>query len=144
VGSLEPQFWQGFCTAIERPELIELGFAAVPGQMGDLKAEIAAVIKEKELAEWTAVFAQYDVCVEPVLTVPEMLQHPQTQARGMVVEVMQANGRTQRQIASPYKFSRSQLEYKQTGTKIGSHSEAVLLELGYSLAEIEALLGNAS
>jgi crotonobetainyl-CoA:carnitine CoA-transferase CaiB-like acyl-CoA transferase len=144
VGSLEPQFWQGFCTAIERPELIELGFAAVPGQMEDLKAEIAAVIKEKELAEWTAVFAQYDVCVEPVLTVPEMLQHPQTQARGMVVEVMQGNGRTQQQIASPYKFSRSQSEYKQTGTKTGSHSEAILLELGYSLAEIEALLGNAS
>jgi crotonobetainyl-CoA:carnitine CoA-transferase CaiB-like acyl-CoA transferase len=140
VGSLEPQFWQGFCTAIERPELIELGFAAVPGQMGDLKAEIAAVIEEKELAEWTAVFDQYDVCVEPVLTVPEMLGHSQTQARGMVVEVMQGNGRSQQQIASPYKFSRSQPEYKHTGVQTGSHSQEVLRELGYTEREIEALL----
>jgi crotonobetainyl-CoA:carnitine CoA-transferase CaiB-like acyl-CoA transferase len=140
VGSLEPQFLQGFCTAIERPELIEQGFAAVPGQMGDLKAEIAAVIEEKELAEWTAVFDQYDVCVEPVLTVPEMLGHSQTQARGMVVEVMQGNGRSQQQIASPYKFSRSQPEYKHTGVQTGSHSQEVLRELGYTEREIEALL----
>jgi crotonobetainyl-CoA:carnitine CoA-transferase CaiB-like acyl-CoA transferase len=141
VGSLEPQFWQGFCTAIGRTDLIKWGFAAVPGQMADLKAEIAAVIKERTLAEWTAVFAKYDVCVEPVLTVPEMLEHPQTQARGMIVEVMQTNGRSQQQIASPYKFSRSQPAYKHTGMKPGTHSEEVLRELGYWEEEITLLRG---
>jgi crotonobetainyl-CoA:carnitine CoA-transferase CaiB-like acyl-CoA transferase len=119
--------------------LIEPGFAAVPGQMADLKGEIGAVIRGRTLEEWTAVFAECDVCVEPVLTVPEMLQHPQTQAREMVVEVVQGNGRGQQQIASPYKFSRSQPEYRHTGTKTGSHSEVVLRELGYTREEIEAL-----
>ncbi|MCB8942301.1 MAG: CoA transferase [Ardenticatenaceae bacterium] len=140
VGSLEPQFWRGFCTAMGRPDLVERGFEAVPGQMEALKAEIGAVLREKTLAEWTAVFAEYDVCVEPVLTVPEMLQHPQTQARGMVVEVEMGNGRFQPQIASPYKFSRSQPEYKHTGVKTGEHSPEVLRELGYTEAEIAALL----
>lgn len=139
VGSLEPQFWRGFCIAIGQPDLIERGFAAVPGQMEDVKAEIAAVIRSKTLAGWAAVFDQYDVCVEPVLTVPEMLQHPQTRAREMVVAVEQVNGVRQRQIASPYKFSRSQPEYKHTGMKTGSHSKEVLRELGYSREEIVAL-----
>jgi crotonobetainyl-CoA:carnitine CoA-transferase CaiB-like acyl-CoA transferase len=139
VGSLEPQFWRGFCAAIGRPELIEPGLAAVPGQVADLKGEIGAVIKGRELGEWTAVFAEYDVCVEPVLTVPEMLEHPQTQARGMVVEVEQGNGRSQQQIASPYKFSRSHTEYRHTGTKMGSHSHEVLRELGYTEEEILVL-----
>ena len=140
VGSLEPKFWQGFCTAIGRPDLIQQGFEAVPGQMEALKAEIRAVIKGRELAEWTAVFGEYDVCVEPVLTVPEMLQHPQAKARNMVVEVKQANGRTQLQIASPYKFSRSRSEYKHTGVRTGSHSQEVLQKLGYSEEEIAALV----
>jgi len=139
VGSLEPQFWQGFCAAIGRPKLIEPGLAAVPGQVADLKGEIGAVIRGRTLAEWTAVFAEYDVCVEPVLTVPEMLEHPQTQARGMVVEVVQGNGRGQQQIASPYKFSRSQPAYRHTGVQTGSHSQEVLRELGYSEGEILVL-----
>jgi crotonobetainyl-CoA:carnitine CoA-transferase CaiB-like acyl-CoA transferase len=107
--------------------------------MADLKGEIGAVIRGRTLEEWTAVFAEYDVCVEPVLTVPEMLQHPQTLARGMVVEVEQGNGRSQQQIGSPYKFSRSQPAYRHTGVQTGSHSQEVLRELGYTEAEIMVL-----
>jgi crotonobetainyl-CoA:carnitine CoA-transferase CaiB-like acyl-CoA transferase len=69
-----------------------------------------------------------------------MLGHPQTQARGMVVDVAQGNGGSQSQIASPYKFSRSQPEYKHTGVKTGEHSQEVLRELGYSQEEIARLL----
>jgi crotonobetainyl-CoA:carnitine CoA-transferase CaiB-like acyl-CoA transferase len=139
VGSLEPQFWQGFCHAIERPDFIERGYAAETGKMEALKGEIGTVIRGKTLAEWTAVFAEQDVCVEPVLSVPEMIEHPQTVARQMVVEVVQGNGRIQKQIGAPLKFSGSQPEYKHTGVKLGAHNEEVLAEIGYSAAEIAEL-----
>ncbi len=139
VGSLEPKFWRGFCLAIERPDLIERGADASPENQQAVKAEIRRMILAKSLADWTAVFAQRDVCVEPVLTIPEMLQHPQVQAREMVVNVPKADGTMQQQIASPYKFSRSQADYQASGTAPGAHTTEVLAALGYTPADIAAL-----
>ena len=57
-----------------------------------VKAEIRAVIAGKTLEAWTAVFANLDVCVEPVLTIPEMVEHPHTQERGLIVNVPKPEG----------------------------------------------------
>lgn len=143
VGSLEPKFWRGFCIAIDRPDLIERGADASPENQQALKAEIRQTIKAKPLAAWTAVFAERDVCVEPVLTIPEMLEHPQVRARQMVVDVPKADGTVQQQIASPYKFSRSQIDYRTSGTPPGAHTAEVLLALGYTLDDIAALRDQA-
>jgi len=140
VGSLEPKFWQGFCQAIGRPDLIETGWRTddLAGQQ-KLKAEVKKVIAGRTFEEWRSIFAALDVCVEPVLTIAEMVDHPQTQARQMIVDVPQAGGATQRQVGSPFKFSKSQPTYKHTGTELGQHTPAVLAELGYSQAKIEQL-----
>ncbi|MFQ5612451.1 MAG: CaiB/BaiF CoA transferase family protein [Anaerolineae bacterium] len=139
VGSLEPKFWQGFCRAIGRPDLIERGYERDLDVQRALKAEVQATIAGRSLAEWLEVFAAVDVCVEPVLTVEEMLDHPQTRARGMVVDVSRPDGTAQRQIGSPYKFSRSQPDYKHIGAAVGAHTDEALGEVGYSSEEIEAL-----
>lgn len=139
VGSLEPKFWQGFCTAVGRPDLIPLGF----DQSGDcrqkLKAEIRQLLKSKTLAEWAELFAEYDVCVEPVLTIPEMVAHPQTQARQMIVEVPKSDGTSQPQVASPFKFSETEARYEKVGGALGVDTTAVLQEIGYTSREIEEM-----
>ncbi len=122
VGSLEPKFWEGFCAAIGRPEWVN---AEIP------KAEIQKVIETKTLAEWLDIFSPLDVCVEPVLKVSEALEHPQIQARGMVVDVPKPDGTFQKQIANPLKFSASQPQYQHTGTVLGAHTEEILREAGY-------------
>lgn len=139
VGALEPKFWRGFCAAIGRPDLTGRGLDQSPDNQQALKAEIRAVIRQKTLAEWTAVFAGLDVCVEPVLTVPEMAAHPQVQARGLLTHIPRPDGGSQRQIAPPLKFSRSQHEVPHTGVSLGAQTMQVLGESGYSAAEIEAL-----
>jgi crotonobetainyl-CoA:carnitine CoA-transferase CaiB-like acyl-CoA transferase len=80
-----------------------------------------------------------DVCVEPVLTVPEMLAHPHTQARGLVVNVPRPDGRPQSQIASPYKFSDAEPVYRHTGTAAGAHTDEVLQAAGYSAEAVAEL-----
>lgn len=139
VGSLEPKFWQGFCRAIGRPDLIPRGHDPDPDNQQALKAEIRAVIAERELAAWTAVFAGYDVCVEPVLTIPEVAEHAQTQARQMIVDVPKPEGGSQRQVGSPIKFSRTPAAYRHVGGSLGADTTAVLQEIGYDEAEIAAL-----
>ena len=69
VASMEAKFWQGFCQAIDRPDLADKGIFGPGDSQADVKAEIATVIAQRSLADWQAVFAPLDVCVEPVLTV---------------------------------------------------------------------------
>ena len=84
VGALEPQFYAEFT------ELLGLGPDA-PGQFDvprwpELRARIAARFATRTLAEWTAVFAGTDACVEPVLTMRQSSEHPHLVARGTYAE----------------------------------------------------------
>ena len=138
VGSLEPKFWAGFCQTIGRPDLINLGHVQNETVQANLKAELRHLIAQKPLAEWVSLFAEQDVCVEPVLTVEEMLAHPQTQARHLLVDVPQADGTTQKQIASPFHFSASQPEYRRAGGEMGLDTDEILGEMGWDAAAIQS------
>lgn len=137
VGSLEPKFWQGFCQAIGRLDLIEPGANPDLTVQQAVKAAIQTQLATRTLAEWIAIFDAADVCVEPVLNVGAALAHPQTQARQMVVDVPKPDGGVQRQTGTPIKFSASQPVYKHTGATLGEHTNVIMRELGYSDAEIE-------
>ncbi len=140
VGSLEPKFWTGFCQTIGRPDLIEAGFQTHDlDQQQAVKLEIQHTISSRPLDEWVSIFAEVDVCVEPVLTNAEMIEHPQTQARQMIVEVPKLDGTTQRQVGSPFKLSKSRPTYKHIGPKLGEHTNEILSELGYDQKKIEQL-----
>lgn len=141
VASLEDKFWRGFCQAIGRPDLSDRGiFGPAAGQPG-LKDEIAAAIAQRTLAEWQAIFAPLDVCVELVLTVEEALAHPQTAARGLVIETPRGDGTAQRQVGHPLRFSASQPVYRHIGPPLGAHTAEVLAEAGFTDGEIAALQG---
>ena len=136
VGSVEPKFWEGFCSAIGKSELAGMGYDPDPAVQQALKAALRETIASKELAEWVAVFEQCDVCVEPVLTAAETLTHPQTLARGLIVQVPRPDGTSQPQVGSPYRFSGSQAAYPHIGAPAGAHTNEVLAETGDTAEDI--------
>jgi alpha-methylacyl-CoA racemase len=69
VASLEPHFWESFCTAIGHPELVPLQFDL--GARERVTRTIAATIVSRDRSEWEGVFEGVDACVEPVLTIEE-------------------------------------------------------------------------
>lgn len=138
VGALEPKFWQGFCQAIGREDLIEPGTDFNIAQQQTFKEEIRQAIQNKTLAEWQAIFAQLDVCVEPVLTTEEALAHPQSKARNMLVKLPMQDNQTQTQIGSAIKLSGHAPDYKFSGSPLGQHSREILTEIGYAKEEIDA------
>ncbi|MGE8358837.1 CaiB/BaiF CoA transferase family protein [Pseudomonas sp.] len=141
VGSLEPQFMQQFCAAIGRPELAARGLSQRPEDQQALKREIEIEFEKRDAAQWAEVFAALDVCVEPMLPLSEAVEHPQLQARELVVEVPRAGSTPQRQLACPIKFSAGLPAPRHVGAALGEHTNEVLTALGYSaqqLAELRA------
>lgn len=138
VGSLEPKFFGGLFDLIERPELKSLVTQPAPQQQ--LKDSLKSIFKEKTFSQWQVVFADYDLCVEPVLNLTEASEHPQLQARDMVVDVPHPESGTQKQIGCPIKFSAFTATYREAGGKVGSHGRQVLEELGLQTSEIESLV----
>ncbi|RLT92529.1 CaiB/BaiF CoA transferase family protein [Ketobacter sp.] len=139
VAGIEPQFFAQFCQAIGHPEWSAKGLALNPDIQGPLKQDIAAVMKTRSFAEWLEVFSALDACVEPVLSFNEACEHPQIVARELLVEVPTAGGGSQRQLASPVKFSGTPPRYDFTGAALGAHTREVLTEAGFSVDEIEAM-----
>lgn len=69
VAPLEPKFWSAFCEAIGAPELV--------GKHYDIDARaqvldtVSRTIASKTRSEWETIFAGFDACVTPVLTIEE-------------------------------------------------------------------------
>ena len=122
VGSLEPQFMQGLAQILNLPILLEKGASLYPQVRLQVKHAIQDKIKTQSFATWQQVFAQHDVCVEPVFTLDEALHSPLAQQRGWTVEVpIQQNAtKTETQLACPIKFSRSQMRYDYIGQALGA------------------------
>lgn len=121
VGSLEPQFMQGLAQILDLPILLEKGTSLDPQDHIQVKQAIQAKIKAQNFATWQHIFAQHDVCVEPVLTLDEALHSPLAKQRGWTVNVpIQGNAtQTETQLACPIKFSRSKMRYDYIGQALG-------------------------
>jgi alpha-methylacyl-CoA racemase len=86
VGPVEPQFF-GVLTSVLELETEGLPSYLDPGGWPRWKALLAEKFLERTREEWSALFAETDACVTPVLSLSEVDQHPHHVARGSFVEV---------------------------------------------------------
>src|SRR5215471_2707533 len=94
IANLGERFWPKIARAIGRPELAgDPRFQTNADRLrhrDELDALIAAETRQLPVAEWEARFEAGDVPHAPVLSVGQVLEHPQARARGMVAEVEHA------------------------------------------------------
>lgn len=134
VAALEPKFWLNLNAVLGRAaDASEL--LAPPAEQQRIRAELQALFKQKSRAEWESIFAAADACVEPILTLPELRQHPQHAARGMFFSAPTAAG--------PLPQLRTPLLPRDAAPSPpplrGEHSAAILAEAGFTEPEIAAL-----
>lgn len=139
LGALEPKFWQAWCRGVDREDLIERQFER-PGSAAH--AEVKEIFKARTRAEWERFAAEHECCLEPVLELDEALSSELVRAREMVVEIEQPGvAQPVRQLGVPVKLSRTPGSVSRLpAPALGEHTEVVLGELGFSEAEIVALI----
>ncbi|HUK89325.1 MAG TPA: CaiB/BaiF CoA-transferase family protein [Blastocatellia bacterium] len=138
LGALEPKFWAGFCQRIGREDLL-------PRQFDDglrrenLFEEVRGIFKSRTQAEWIELMADADACCEPVLPMAEAFQHPQTQARQMVLQFTHPTEGEVKQLGFACKLSDTPAAVTSPSPALGEHTRQLLGELGIGGAEAERL-----
>jgi len=99
--------------------------------------EVVLVARGKD--EWIAAFDAAGVPVGPVHSLGEALTHPQTLARGMVVDLTHPEAGPTRALGCPVHFSATPPRIDRPAPLLGEHTREVLRESGYSDAEVDAL-----
>ncbi len=138
TGLIEPYFWERFCHALGREDLIPHHHAK-----GEKLQEVYSAIKETFLTktrdEWFQIMKDADTCVSPVLEPDEVVNDPQLLSRDMFPEFDHPTEGKVRQLGMPIKLSETPAKFRSFAPLIGQHTEEVLQGLGYSEQQIEEL-----
>jgi crotonobetainyl-CoA:carnitine CoA-transferase CaiB-like acyl-CoA transferase len=98
-------------------------------------------LREKPLAYWLDAFDAVGIPAGPVHNVAQALEHEQTKAVDMVIDVAHPGGKKGRAIGSPLHINGQSLANKGAPPRVGEHTESVLAEFGFSSVEIAELKG---
>ena len=100
------------------------------------------VLFTRTRAEWIELFDAAGVPCGPVHSIGEALTHPQTVARGMVVETQHPAAGPTMAIGCPVHFSETPPAITRPAPVLGEHTREVLRDYGYSTSEIDGFVAD--
>jgi crotonobetainyl-CoA:carnitine CoA-transferase CaiB-like acyl-CoA transferase len=139
---IEPKFWDNFCRASEREDLMERHDRgqAVDFGFGDeeLRRELQKVFHTKAQQEWVSIAIERDIPMGPALELGEVAGDPHLQARGMVVREHHPLLGDLVTLGTPIRVQGESFVVR-SAPALGEHTEEILESLGYSGDEVEQL-----
>jgi len=146
LAAIEHKFWDNFCRAIDRADLLEAQnktFAVdfADGGKADLLDELIPIFRSRSAAEWIDIARMYDIPLCPANSKTDTLTDVHLAAREIVHH-------SQHPVAGPYTstgwpapVAGQPFDTSRPAPALGEHTGEVLAEIGYSGDEVAALHG---
>jgi alpha-methylacyl-CoA racemase len=131
LGALEFKFWENFCTAVNREDLLAEQFGG-----SEVIAEVQQIFASRTRNDWADQLKDSDACCEPVLSLEEAAASPLVEARNMITRSSDGS----RYLASPIKLSDSPTADDVPAPALGEHTSEILKRLGLSDDDLASLV----
>ena len=97
----------------------------------ELTEKLQSVIAKKTSQHWLEGLEKIKVTCGPINTIEQVFDDPQIKSRGMKIEMphLSSGNEKLKLIASPIRFSRTNVEYRYAPPVLGEHTEEILKEL---------------
>lgn len=134
------QLWSGFARAIDRPDLIDderlTSQLLAPEALAELCRLVDEIFPTRTTAEWCERLAAEKQRFAPVRDHLEVVADEGAVANGYLVDIDHPVYGPIRTIGSPIRMSATPTVPGVVAPELGQHTEEVLLEVGFSWAEI--------
>jgi alpha-methylacyl-CoA racemase len=122
LGALEPHFWERFCRAVGRTDLLRRQYSS----SARVRREMRELLRGRPLREWMTILDREDIPGEPVLSAAEARNHPQVLDRDVLATGPDGLPR----LAFPARFDGARPEAGGKVPELGEQTRAVLKEMG--------------
>jgi formyl-CoA transferase len=137
------KFWQGLVQTIERHDLAtDARFATRAGRVKhyvELRQALGEVFRTRPRDAWLPLLEAHDVPHAPINRISEVDADPQVRHLGTFHRVPHPEGGTMRAMHRPVLIDGQREPAAGPAPLLGEHADAILVDAGYTAAEIETL-----
>ena len=145
IAANKQEQFETLCELISRPDLAQdpryVNREDRKKHRQELRAELEAALASRPAREWSALFNKRGVPAGEVLSVPQVLEHPQVKGRGLIKRFPRAPG-VDREIAvvrSGFRLASGDPAPATPPPSLGADTEKILAELGYDRGAVTRL-----